>query len=71
MEAALTDARRFAAGPRQALAAAKEAIAAGLRSPGPSGLAAEKALFTALFGGPDQREGMAAFLEKRRPEFEA
>ncbi|MEA2556882.1 MAG: hypothetical protein QOG88_420 [Actinomycetota bacterium] len=71
LEGALADARRFAAGPRRALAAAKAAIRAAVLSPGPDGLATEKALFTALFGGAEQREGMAAFLEKRSPEFRA
>ncbi|MEA2580788.1 MAG: hypothetical protein QOE83_1680 [Actinomycetota bacterium] len=71
LEGALADARRFAAGPRRALAAAKAAIRAAVLSPGADGLATEKALFTALFGGAEQREGMAAFLEKRSPEFRA
>ena len=69
LDAAIADARHFAAGPRMALAAAKAAIRAAVRSPGPDGLATEKALFTGLFGGAEQREGMAAFLEKRPPDF--
>jgi len=68
-EIALQVARALAAGPRHALAAAKEAIRAGLRTPGPDGIAAERALFLTLFGTPDQREGMRAFLEKRDPVF--
>lgn len=71
LEAAVADARRFAAGPLKALAAAKAAIRAAVRSPGPDGLATEKTLFTDLFGGAEQREGMAAFLEKRPPDFRA
>ncbi len=71
LETALADARRFAAGPRNALAAAKAAIDAAVFEPGPAGLVREKALFTALFGGAEQREGMAAFLEKRPPNFRA
>ena len=35
------------------------------------GSQAERAAFLALFGTPDQREGMAAFLEKRPPRFGA
>ena len=69
LDAAIADARHFAGGPRMALAAAKAAIRAAVRSPGPDGLATEKALFTGLFGGVEQREGMAAFLEKRPPDF--
>jgi enoyl-CoA hydratase/carnithine racemase len=68
-EAALQDARAFASGPRQAIAAAKEAIQAAVRDPGPPGVAREKELFVALFGTADQREGMRAFIEKRPPAF--
>lgn len=68
-ETAVQDARAFAHGPRRALAAAKEAINAAVRTPGPASIAREKDLFVALFGGDDQREGMRAFIEKRSPEF--
>ncbi|HEY5859846.1 MAG TPA: enoyl-CoA hydratase-related protein [Actinomycetota bacterium] len=68
-EAAVRDARAFANGPRHALAAAKAAIGAATTDPGPSGIARERALFLALFGGHDQREGMRAFVEKRPPRF--
>jgi enoyl-CoA hydratase/carnithine racemase len=67
--AATADARAFAKGPRRALAAAKVAIRAALLTPGPEGLARESELFRELFGTPDQREGMRAFLEKREPRF--
>jgi enoyl-CoA hydratase/carnithine racemase len=66
---AVDDARRLAKGPRRALAAAKEAIRAAIASPGPAGIRAEREAFLELFGTPDQREGMAAFLEKRPPRF--
>jgi enoyl-CoA hydratase/carnithine racemase len=66
---AMTTARRFAEGPRLALAAAKAAIGAALATPGPAGIASERALFLDLFGTPDQREGMRAFLDKRDPRF--
>jgi enoyl-CoA hydratase/carnithine racemase len=68
-ETALQDALAFASGPRQAFAAAKEAIQAAVRDPGPPGVAREKELFVALFDTDDQREGMRAFIEKRSPEF--
>src|SRR3954449_6824851 len=66
---AVEDARRFAHGPRRALAAAKAAIAAAVTTPGGPGIQAEREAFLALFGTADQREGMAAFLEKREPRF--
>jgi enoyl-CoA hydratase len=66
---AVADARRFARGPRAALAAAKAAIGAATSSPGAAGIQAERDAFLALFGTADQREGMAAFLEKREPRF--
>ena len=69
LAAATADARAFAHGPRLALAAAKEAVRAATLTPGPDGLAREGELFRALFGTPDQREGMRAFLEKREPRF--
>ncbi|MEF8841020.1 MAG: enoyl-CoA hydratase-related protein [Haloarculaceae archaeon] len=55
--------------PAFALRAAKEAInrAGGDRE---GGLAFERRAFASLAGSPDQREGMAAFLEDREPEFE-
>jgi enoyl-CoA hydratase/carnithine racemase len=69
-EAAVRDARRFARGPRGALAAAKEALREAVRTPGAAGIAREKELFIALFGSHDQREGMRAFIEKRPPSFQ-
>jgi enoyl-CoA hydratase/carnithine racemase len=69
-ETAIDDARALAKGPRQALAAAKAAINAAVETPGPAGVRAEREAFVALFGTPDQREGMTAFIEKREPRFE-
>ena len=70
-DAAVRDARVFANGPRKALGAAKAAIRAAVETPGPAGIATERALFLQLFGSPDQREGMRAFLDKRDPRFGA
>ena len=70
LPAALDTARELAHGPRRALAAAKAAIRAALDTPGAPGIRAERELFMGLFGTPDQREGMLAFLEKRAPRFE-
>ena len=68
-DAAIDDARAFARGPREALAAAKASIRAAVLVPGPEGIAEERRRFLALFGTADQREGMTAFLEKRAPRF--
>ena len=65
----MQDARRFAHGPRRALAAAKEALRGAVGPSARDGVDREKELFIGLFEGPDQREGMRAFLEKRTPEF--
>jgi enoyl-CoA hydratase/carnithine racemase len=66
---AVKDARSYANGPLEALAAAKRAIRAAAESPGADGIRVERALFLDLFGSADQREGMRAFLEKREPRF--
>jgi enoyl-CoA hydratase/carnithine racemase len=68
---ALADARTLSRGPRLALAAAKSAIAAAVATPGAAGIRTEREAFLALFGTLDQREGMAAFVEKREPRFGA
>jgi enoyl-CoA hydratase/carnithine racemase len=54
--------------PAFALEAAKDAISQGYSDIG--GLDYEKRTFGSLFGTPDQREGMAAFVEDREPDFE-
>ena len=56
-------ARKFAAGPPLALAAAKQAIDEGLDLPLDEGLALESRLFAELFGTEDQKTGMSSFLE--------
>lgn len=48
---------------------AKDAVNMALETPLSAGLAYERNLFYALFATEDQREGMAAFLEKRKPEW--
>lgn len=56
-------------GPVQALRAAKLAVDGGLDMDLNSALAWESQLFAALFATDDRREGMAAFVEKRKPRF--
>jgi len=52
-----------------AVLAAKEAINRAYESPLADGAMFERRLFHALFATADQKEGMAAFLEKRKPSF--
>ncbi|WP_329108136.1 enoyl-CoA hydratase-related protein [Micromonospora sp. NBC_01699] len=59
----------YVSGPAQALRAAKLAVDGGLDMDLASGLAWESQLFAALFATDDRREGMAAFVAKRKPDF--
>ncbi|MEZ5099343.1 MAG: enoyl-CoA hydratase-related protein [Thermoleophilia bacterium] len=52
-----------------ALAYAKESTNLALQGDHRSNLETEARLFAMLFGSEDQREGMAAFVEKRKPAF--
>jgi enoyl-CoA hydratase len=49
--------------------AAKAALDAALETSLAEGLRFEKQVFSGLFGTEDQKEGMAAFREKRAPDF--
>jgi enoyl-CoA hydratase len=62
-------ARAMAAHSPVALALAKAAVRAAFEAPLAAGLATERELFITAFGSDDRREGVAAFLEKRAPEF--
>ncbi len=52
-----------------ATAMAKKAVNTAYETTLGEGVRAERALFLSLFGTPDQREGMAAFIEKRPARF--
>jgi enoyl-CoA hydratase len=52
-----------------AVALAKQAVNRAFETTLVEGVRHERALFLSLFGTPDQREGMAAFTEKRKPAF--
>lgn len=62
-------AQQLAANGPQAIRAAKQAIHAGQGQHLDSALALETSLFALGFAGSEQREGMGAFLEKRKPNF--
>ena len=49
---------------------AKECVNRAFESPLHEGIRFERRLFHSLFGTADQREGMAAFLAKRHPQFQ-
>jgi enoyl-CoA hydratase len=66
---ALELAEQIAAMPPIAARAAKEAVSRAFELPLSAGLDYERHLFYVLFGSADQREGMAAFLEKREPQW--
>ncbi len=69
MEGALELARVIAAQGPVAIKGAKEAINRGLQVDMATGSALEAELFARCFSTEDQKEGMAAFLAKRAPEF--
>ena len=48
---------------------AKEAVNRAYESRSSEGVLFERRLFHALFAPEDQKEGMAAFVEKRKPKF--
>ena len=64
---ALKTAQQIAARAPLAVIAAKKSVNAAFNLGLEAGLATEREQFAALFGTEDQREGMTAFLEKRRP----
>jgi enoyl-CoA hydratase len=69
MEEALAVAAKIAAFSRASTMAAKESVNRAFEVPLGEGLRFERRLFHALFGTEDQKEGMAAFAEKRPPKF--
>jgi enoyl-CoA hydratase len=69
MENALELARSLAAKSPLVLARVKEAANRSLQGDLTEGLAFEAETFARLFASEDQKEGMAAFVEKREPKF--
>lgn len=69
LDRALAYAAAIAALPGFAAAQIKEVARLGEDLPLEAALALERKSFWLTFGSPDQREGMTAFLEKRKPSF--
>ena len=69
MEKTLELAATLAAKSPLALAYAKEAVNVALQGEHAANLETEARLFAMLFSSEDQKEGMAAFVEKRKPDF--
>jgi enoyl-CoA hydratase len=69
VQAALELSDRIASMPPLAVRAAKRSVMVAAELPLAAGLRAEREAFFDLFATDDQREGMSAFQEKRRPEW--
>lgn len=69
MDEALDAATVIASMSLPAVMMAKEAVNRAYEAPLNDGLLFERRMFHSLFGTHDQKEGMTAFMEKRKPEF--
>jgi enoyl-CoA hydratase len=69
MEEALAIAHKIASHSRPIVMMAKEAVNRAYQTPLSEGLLFERRTFHAMFATEDQKEGMAAFIEKRTPQF--
>ena len=69
LDEALEAATRIASLSRPAIMMAKEAVNRALETTLEEGLRSERRMFHSLFGTQDQKEGMSAFIEKRKPAF--
>jgi enoyl-CoA hydratase/carnithine racemase len=69
IETAMTAAKKIAGLSPNAVKLTKEMVNAAYETPLSQGVMLERRLFHSLFAFDDQKEGMAAFVEKRKPVF--
>ena len=69
MDEAIAAAEKIAAFSRPSVMLAKESVNRAFETTLAEGMRFERRLFHSLFGTEDQKEGMAAFAEKRKPHF--
>jgi enoyl-CoA hydratase len=69
LEVALQAAATIAGYSRPVVSMAKQAVDMALETPLAQGIASERQMFKSTFALDDQKEGMAAFVDKRKPEF--
>jgi enoyl-CoA hydratase len=70
LDTAVAWAQKLAALPRHALAAEKKLLQAATSDSLHEGYRRETTAFLPLYGAPDNREAIVAFMEKRKPRFE-
>jgi enoyl-CoA hydratase len=70
LDEAMSLAEQIAAQAPVAVRAGKEAVNAVFEGSLTDGLSTEKELFYSLFSTQDQKEGMRAFIEKRKPKWQ-
>jgi len=69
LDVALEAAAKIAGYSRPVVSMAKQAVNLALETPLTQGIKSERQMFKATFALEDQKEGMAAFAEKRSPDF--
>jgi len=69
LEEALAAAEKIAAYSRPIVMMAKESVNRAQETPLSEGARFERRLFLSMFATEDQKEGMKAFIEKRKPDF--
>lgn len=70
LPATMVEAEKYAKGPTVALGAARKAMNEGWGKPIDEAMAVEGAAFDDCFWTEDAKEGVSAFLEKRKPDFQ-